>query len=248
MYLMFTADSAFRRGDYDTARSSLSESLTLVKEIGDLTNIIGSLVGLGRLACVDGDYARARALVEEGLAISRRPDFDNPRRIAVTLITLGEIARCEGDPARGALSFDQALATGRELGEDMIVGTSLHNLGHVALHAGDLGAAAARFRESLLLRLRLGPGYEVASALAGVAGLALHKGQLTEAVRLFGAAAGMLESGGFVLPQADELVRRADLSAIHSRLDDAAFDAAFSEGHAAKFEDLEAMADAVMRP
>jgi predicted ATPase/class 3 adenylate cyclase len=247
MYLLFTADSAFRRGDYETARSSLSESLTLAKEIGDLTSIIGSLVGLGRLACIDGDYASARALVDEGLAISRRPDFDNPRRIALTLITLGEIDRCEGAPASGARSFDQALATGRELGEDIIVGTSLHNLGHVALHAGDLGTAAARFRESLLLRMQVGAGYEVASGLAGVAGLALRKGQLTEAVRLFGAAASMLESGGFVLPQADELVRRADLSAIHSRLDDAAFEAAFHEGQAAKFEDLEAMANAVMR-
>jgi predicted ATPase/class 3 adenylate cyclase len=248
MYLMFTADSAFRRGDYDTARSSLSESLTLVKEIGDLTNIIGSLVGLGRLACIDGDYPSARALVEEGLAIGRRPDFDNPRRIAVTLISLGEIDRCEGNPAHGAPSFEQALATGRELGEELIVGWSLHNLGHVALHSGDLASASARFRESLLMRWQLGPGYELASGLAGIAGLALRKGQLTEAVRLFGAAAGMLESGGFVLPQADELVRRADLSAIHSRLDDFAFDAALREGHSVKFENLEAMADAVMRP
>ncbi len=248
MYLLFTADSAFRRGDYDSARSSLTESLTLAKEIGDLTNIIGSLVGLGRLACIDGDYARARALMEEGLAIRKRPEFDNPRRIATALVSLGEIDRCEGDPARGAPWFEQALSTGRELGDDMIVRSSLHNLAHVALHSGDLEAAAARFRESLLLRWQLGPGYDVASGLAGMAALALRKGQLTEAVRLFGAAAGMLESGGFVLPQADELVRRADLAAIHSRLDGAAFDAAFREGHAAKFEDLEAMANAVMHP
>jgi predicted ATPase/DNA-binding CsgD family transcriptional regulator len=245
MLLHYRADVEFRRGDYESARSSVTESLPLFRQVGDLTGIIGSLVGLGRLACIDGDYARARALVEEGLAIQKRPEFDNPRRIALVLVRLGEIDRCEGVPARGMPWFEQALATGRELGDDWIVGWSLHNLGHVALHSGDLGAAAGRFRESLLLRWRLGPGAELAAGVAGMAGVALHEGQLTEAVRLLGAVDGMLESTGFVLPPADELVRRADLAAIHSRLDDPAFDAAFAEGHATKFEDLEAMANAV---
>ncbi|HEV2029085.1 MAG TPA: hypothetical protein VGS16_11230 [Candidatus Dormibacteraeota bacterium] len=113
------------------------------------------------------------------------------------------------------------------------------------MHSGDLAAAAARFRESLLLRWRAGPGVDVAVGLAGMAGVALRGGQLTEAVRLFGAVDGMLESRHMKLPPADELVRRADLAAIRSRLDDPAFDAAFREGHAAKFEDLEALANAV---
>jgi predicted ATPase/DNA-binding CsgD family transcriptional regulator len=245
MLLLYKADAAFRRGHYDDARSSLFEGLPLFKQLGDINLTASGLGGLGRLACIDGDYARARALVEEGLAIRRRPEFDNPRRIALALVSLGEIDRCEGDPARGTPWFEQALATGRELGDDWIVGWSLHNLGHVDLHSGDLGAAAGRFRESLLLRWRLGPGAELATSVAGMASVALREGQLTEAVRLLGAVDGMLELTGFVLPPADELVRRADLAAIHSRLDDPAFDAAFAEGHATKFEDLEAMANAV---
>jgi hypothetical protein len=202
-------------------------------------------VALGRLACIDGEYARARALVEEALAIRRRPEFDNPRRVALALITLGEIDRCEGDPVRGSRWFEQALATGRELGDAMIVGWALHNLGHVALHSSDLGSAAAKFRESLLFRWRLGPGSEVAAGLAGMAGVALREGQLIEAVRLLGAAGSMTESTGFVLPQADEQVRRVDLAAIRQQLDDGAFGVAFAEGHAVKFEDLETMTNAV---
>ena len=127
----------------------------------------------------------------------------------------------------------------------MIVGWSLHNLGHVALHAGVLGTAAAKFRESLLFRWRLGPGAEVAASLAGMASVALREGQLIEAVRMLGAADRMLESTGFMLSQADELVRGADLTAIRLQLEDVAFVAAFAEGHAAKFEDLEAMSNAV---
>jgi hypothetical protein len=64
---------------------------------------------------------------------------------------------------------------------------------------------------------------------------------------LFGAVDGMLESKHMKLPPADEMVRLADLAAIHSKLDGAAFDAAFRVGHSARFEDLEAMANAVMQ-
>jgi tetratricopeptide (TPR) repeat protein len=245
MLLLYTADASFQRGEYDVARTGFTEGLTLFRQLGDAAGLVGSLVALGQLACIDGDYARARALVEEALAIRRQPEFDNPRRVALALITLGEIDRCEGDPVRGSRWFEQALATGRELGDDMIIGSSLHNLGHVALHSGDLGHAAAKLRESLLIRWRLGPGTEVAAGLAGMAGVALREGQLIEAVRLQGAAGSMLESTGFTLPQADEQVRRVDLAAIRLQLDDGAFIAAFAEGHAAKFEDLEAMTNAV---
>ena len=131
------------------------------------------------------------------------------------------------------------------MADDKLVGWSLHNLGHIALHSADVAAAAARFRESLMLRLRFGPGSEVAAGLAGIAGVALRVGQGTQAVRLFGAAEAMLESTGFVLPPADEQVRRVDLGAIRLQLDDGAFSAAFAEGHAAKFEDLEAMTNSV---
>ena len=245
MLLLYTADTALRRGDYEAARSSLFEGLPLFKQLGDMNLTASCLIDLGRLACIDGDYARARGLVEEALAIRRRPEFDNPRRVALALMCLGEVDRCAGDPARGAQSFEEALATGRELDDGMILGWSLHNLGHVALHSGDVAAAAARLRERLVLRWRLGPGSEVAAGLAGMAGVALCVGQGTQAVRLFGAAEAMLESTGFVLPPADEQVRRVDLAAIRLQLDEGAFVAAFAEGYAAKFEDLEAMTNSV---
>jgi predicted ATPase len=244
--LLFVAgDGALQRGDYDAARSSHTESLALFRQLGELQQTAMPLVSLGRLASIDGDYVRARALVEEALAIRRRPEFENPFIVAIALISLGEIDRCAGEPARGVRLFEQALATGRELADDMIVAWSLHNLGHVALQSGDLSEAAVRFRESLLLRWRSGPGGDVAAGLAGMAGVVLREGRLTEAVRLLGAVDNLLESTRNVLPPADELVRASDLAAIHSRLDDAAFEAAFREGHAAKFEDLEAMANAV---
>jgi hypothetical protein len=80
-----------------------------------------------------------------------------------------------------------------------------------------------------------------------MAAVALRGGQLAEAARLLGAVDGCLESTRTVLSPADQLVRRADLDAIHSRLDDAAFETAFHEGQAAQFEDFETLVNAVSR-
>jgi predicted ATPase/class 3 adenylate cyclase len=243
--LSVMGDTELRHGDYDAARGRYTESLALLRPLGELTLSTYPLVGLSQLACIDGDYARARALVEEALAIRRQPDYGYPWLVANALVHLGEIDRCAGDPARGVPSLEQALATGREVADDLLVAWSLHNLGHVALHAGDLSTAAARFRESLQLRWRLGPGAEVAASLAGVGGVARREGQLTEAVRLFGAVDRMLESTHNVLRPADERVRREDLASIRLRVDDRAFDAGFRKGQAAQFEQLEEMVDAV---
>jgi non-specific serine/threonine protein kinase len=240
--LFFAGDAALERGEYDSARSYLTESLALLRQLGEFPL---PLVTLARLACVDGDYARARALIEESLALRKRPEFDSPWMVAIALISLGEVDRCEGDPARGAPLFERALATGRVGADDLLIGWSSHNLGHVFMHSGDLPAAAARFRESLLLRWRSGPGADVAVGLAGMAGVAMRGGQLSEAARLFGAVDAMLESRHMTPPPADELVRRADVAATRARLGDEAFETAIREGRTAKFEDLEAMTNAV---
>jgi tetratricopeptide (TPR) repeat protein len=235
-------DTELRHGEYNAARGRYTESLALLKPLGELTLTTYPLVGLSQLACIDGDYARARALVEEALAIRRQPDYGYPWLVANALIHLGEIDRCAGDPARGLPFFEQALATGREVADDVLIGYSVHNLGHVALHAGDLATAAAHFREGLLLRWRSGPGAEIAASLAGLAGVALREGRLREALRLFGAVDRMLESTHNVLRPADERVRREDLATIHSGMDDRTFDAAFREGQALAFDHLEVMA------
>jgi predicted ATPase/class 3 adenylate cyclase/tetratricopeptide (TPR) repeat protein len=240
--LSVMGDTELRHGDYDAARGRYTESLALLRPLGELTLSTYPLLGLGQLACIDGDYVRARALVEEALAIRRQPDYGYPWLVANALIHLGEIDRCAGDPVRGVPSFEQALAAGREVADDVLVSYAVHNLGHVALYVGDLSTAAARFRESLMLRWRSGPGAEVAASLAGVAGVALREGRLTEALRLFGAVDRMLESTHHVLRSADDRVRRDDLITIPSRSDNLDSDAAFREGQAATFDELEAMA------
>ena len=78
-----------------------------------------------------------------------------------------------------------------------------------------------------------------------MAGVALRSGAFTDAARMFGAVDGMLESTRTVLPPADEQVRRSDLAAARLQLDDAAFDAAFRDGRALSFENIETMSNSI---
>ena len=243
MILFVISDGALDRGDYESARAGLTQSVTLFRKVGDLQASTSPLVSLGRLACVDGDYPRARALVDEALTI--RKQAENPWQMSLALNSLGEVARCEGDASRAAPLFEEALTLARDLGDDMIVSWSLHNLGHVALQTGGLATAAARFRESLLMRRRGGPSVNVAAGLAGLASIALRSGAPPEAARLFGAVEAMLESAHGVLPPADEHVRSADMVATRNRMGDGPFVAAFREGRAASSDELDGMASAV---
>jgi tetratricopeptide (TPR) repeat protein len=245
MMLFVMADAAMERGDYDAARTGHTESLALFRSIGEVTMSTNPLVSLARIACVDGEYARARAMIEEALTIRQRPEVDNPWMVAIALDSLGEVARCEGDPARGTRSFEQALGYGRALGDDMIVSWSLHNLGHVALHSGDLAAGAAQFRESLALRWRRGPGVEVATGLAGMASVALRDGEFADAAKLFGAVDGMLDSARSVLAPADEQVKRGDLVTLRERLDKDALAEATRANRTMGFEELETLSNAI---
>jgi predicted hydrolase (HD superfamily) len=135
------------------------------------------------------------------------------------------------------------LAIGRDLGDDMIVGWSLHNLGHVAMQTGNLEEAYSLFRESLLVRMPLGPGVDVASGMCGIAGVRMREGDLRAALHAFGAAEKMLIATNFVLPPADEIVRRADVGTIRSQLDEDAFAAGLREGETLNFEELDALAN-----
>jgi tetratricopeptide (TPR) repeat protein len=239
------ADVAQQRGDYAAARIGHTESLRLFREIGDLHWSTSPLISLGRIACAEGNYVRARALVEEALAIRRQNDFDNHWSLAIALNSLGEVDRCEANAIGAAPLFEEALSYGRVLGDEPIISWSLHNLGHVALQANELSTAAARFNESLVIRLRSGPGANLAAGLAGVAGIAARNRAFSEAAWLFGAVDAMLETTRMVLAPADELVRRADLATVRGRLDPEAIAAALNGGRAAAPEDVERAAQGI---
>lgn len=122
-----------------------------------------ALRGGGILAWDQGDYAEARVLLEESLALSRR--VGDKQGIADSLNNLGLVVQDEGDPAAAESLFQESLAIRREIGDNRGISTSLNNLGKLARQQGDYVEARALLQESLALDRELGSQRGVATVL-----------------------------------------------------------------------------------
>jgi tetratricopeptide repeat protein len=66
---------AFRRGGGQAARPVVEEWLAICRELGNPNLLIHALSGMGHVARDEGDYARARSLDAESLALRRQHDY-----------------------------------------------------------------------------------------------------------------------------------------------------------------------------
>ena len=97
-------------------RRCISRAWRSARELGDQRGIATSLSNLGVLAASQGDYAAARTLFEESLAILRQ--LDDPWGIAIALGNLGSVASEAGD-------LGCQVAPRRELGHQAEAGQSV---------------------------------------------------------------------------------------------------------------------------
>jgi non-specific serine/threonine protein kinase len=113
-----------------------------------------ALVGAGRLAYQQADYAAAAALHLEALAEARARD-DAPV-IAAALNELGMVRRLQRDLDSAARHLEEALARFRALGDRHGTAHALLNLGSTARVAGDTARATRLLTESLELFREIG--------------------------------------------------------------------------------------------
>ena len=154
-----------------------------------------------------GDYAAARALLEQSLAIKR--ELDDRQGIASSLLNLGLTAHLQGDLALARDRLEESLAVFRERRADLNIANGLSGLGYLLLDLSDAGAARSRFQESLVIRRRLRYHAGIAVALEGLAGVAAAQGCPERAMRLAGAAAALRAPIGVPTPplERDALAR-----------------------------------------
>ena len=122
-----------------------------------------ALNGAGQLAIRQGDYAAARALIEESLAISE--GSGDRRGVARSLNLLGLCADDQGDYTAARSLHKRSLAIRRELGERSGVAHSLKNLGLTVTNQGDHPLASSLVEESLSLLRDMADLRGVATAL-----------------------------------------------------------------------------------
>lgn len=134
-----------------------------------------ALTGAGTLAIWRGDYASARRLFEESLAIRR--ELGDKKSVASALNNLGVIASMQGDYASSRVLYEESLTIRREL-KDGVDKTStanmLHNMAELAGLEGDYASSRALYEESLALRREIGSKEGIAHTLREL-GMVIHR-------------------------------------------------------------------------
>ena len=230
---------AAQQGEHERARALLEENLVVLRVLEDEGNTAAPLERyhvlnlLGLLALdAEGDFARAMVHWEESLALAR--EVGDPSLVGITLSNLGYVALLQSEHERAAALCKEALALARDLGSAgvEIIPETCVNLGLAALGQGESERAAASFKEALVMSQNTGRMPSIINTLEGMASLAGNLGDATRAARLWGAAEAAREVTGFALPSGDRVLHESYLAAARSRLGEAVWEQALSEGRA----------------
>jgi len=219
---------ALLRGDEAQARHWFGECAQLAREAGTPYPLSLALIGLGRLAQAADDPPAARALFDEALAVVRESTLAHV--VPPCLVGLGQLAAAGGDPEAAQRLFSEALATARGCGDRAGEAQALSELGRIASAAGDDGLAASLHHQALALRAETGDPAGIADSLQALAGPAAASGRFAHAARLLGAAHSIRHAYGCVAAPRERDEYDAHVRAAQERLDDEAFDAAWTQG------------------
>jgi tetratricopeptide (TPR) repeat protein len=109
---------------------------------------VTALAAAGRLEHQAGNVRRARALLEEGVALARAGG--DRRLLGLALEPLQQVLwHFEDAPAARRALFEEALATGRATGSPRLLATALLHLAAAACEAGEPATARRRADEAL---------------------------------------------------------------------------------------------------
>jgi predicted ATPase/class 3 adenylate cyclase/Tfp pilus assembly protein PilF len=154
------------RGYVSEGREQLESLLSLAQNTGSFDkskNKAKALHAAGAMAYSEGDYASARSLYTESLAIRR--ELADIWGIARSINSLGAAAYSQGDYPTARSLFEESLSLRRELADKGGVALALHNLGNVAYSQQDYTTARSLYQESLAILRELGDKWGIARSL-----------------------------------------------------------------------------------
>ena len=174
--LEMLAHSLARTGRLDEARQAFERVLEL-----DASPAVRAAAqgGLGNLARQQGDYAQARAHLEEALSLATEHGLEAERIHVLTY--LGGLAREQGDLAAAQRYLDSALAHAEGMQDESVKASILGSLGTLAAARGDLAHAEELLGQALQIHRKTDNLSGKASALGNLGAVALMDGDLDTA-------------------------------------------------------------------
>jgi predicted ATPase/class 3 adenylate cyclase len=168
-----------------------------------------ALCGAGNLAGFQGDYAQAKARLEESLVLFR--ELGNKGRIAWSLGTLGLFTGSRYSYNLAVELCEEGLALSREIGDKSGISDSLTLLGIVVSGQGDYGRVVELFEESLSLSRESGYKWGIALALFMLGAMARNQNDYGRAEELFEESLALLRELGVKKSIADSLINLGDV-------------------------------------
>jgi len=235
-------EMALASGDLERGLVHLDSALAAWRRVGDNAAVARVAAAAGQCAFLLGDTRLARASFEESLELAERVADDGLR--AASLHGLGDVARVEGDMAYAQRLYEQSLEEAHRTGWKRLLWGPVLGLAMVARERGDAAVALDLLRQSIALRPRLGRRLGTAGCLDEVAAvLAIDGGDaLDAAARLLGAAQGLREEVGAVLPPVRREPHAAVIARVRGGLGDEGFTQAWKTGLAMPADEAVALA------
>jgi ATP/maltotriose-dependent transcriptional regulator MalT len=230
------------RGNIEEARSLLTESLNLCKELGNAEGEARVLFALGMAAYRSGDLATARTRWEESLRLFQAQG-DVPFT-SMVLIALEGLLSTQGEQELARSLQQQSLPLMQQTHNRGALGLFQITTGDLYHYWGEEQMAQASYRQGLRLWQEMravGQQLGIVKGLAGLAEVVAAQGQAERAGRLFGAVARLLPATN---SYREEVLRRS--TAARAQLDAATFEAGWTAGQALTEEQAitEALQDA----
>jgi class 3 adenylate cyclase/tetratricopeptide (TPR) repeat protein len=163
-------------------------------------------------ACIvveeEGDYARARKMCEDSLAIRRK--IGNEKGVALDLNEIAIMMRHQGDPEGAKKILEEALQIFRKIDDKFNAGVELGNIGNVLRDQGDLAGANRKYEETLPLFRATGNKGAQAISISNIANNLAQQGDLAGALQKFDEALEIDRAIGFKYNSTYVLVASGD--------------------------------------
>lgn len=133
--LFNTASMAAIRGDLEEAVRQFSEGETIARQIGDEKLVMRHLGAKGYGALMTDDFATARPLIEETLALAKSVGSEFERAGGYHMVA--QVDRLEGNYDKAAVKYRKAIEIFRDLGASAPIIEPLQGLAAVEVASGD---------------------------------------------------------------------------------------------------------------
>ncbi len=180
-YLRLTANLAlfwWMRGHLAEGRRYLDRALS--RAPAPTPQRAEALIGIGRIAASQGDFAAAETWLRQSVALAR--SLIMPALLSWALFELGQAVEYAGDLARAVPLYEAALADARDRNDAHATSVVLFALSEVAYGRGDLAAAGRLNEETIALLRSSGEPFVLSVGLLTSGEVALGRGDLPRAV------------------------------------------------------------------